>query len=187
MPKDALLRFVVGPNGMLVPDIDRKLPGRGVWVTATRASIDISIRRNLFQRATRRSVSLTDDLPGDIETLLARRAMGALSLARKAGEAVAGFEKVRQAIDKKDVLALITARDAPAHANRKLLQKMRRKGYEGTSADPVPVNQFTATQLGVAFGIENVVHAGILDGGAGRAFIGAVRRYGQYVGVNETC
>ncbi len=179
-PVDTLLRFVVSPERELVPDIKGVLPGRGIWVSASREAVLKAIKGKLFARAARAAVIVDDDLPERIDALLCARALSTLSLARKAGAAVAGFEKVAQAIGKNSVLVLVTASDASPTSNRKLVQKLRLTGIDREHNAAVSVNQFTANQLGIAFGVQNVVHAGVLNSGIGGTFAAASRRCAHY-------
>jgi len=113
-PVAELIRFVVGPAGEAVPDIKRKLPGRGIWITSTRAALDEAIKRNVFSRGFKRDVRLAKDLAAQTERLLVSAALDALAIAGKAGCVVGGFAKVEAAIDRDNVLALIHASDAAA-------------------------------------------------------------------------
>ena len=97
-PRDALLRFVVGPSGSLVPDLSETLPGRGLWVTAERAALTTAIERGLFARAARRPIAVAPDMIDEIERQMTARALGLLGLARRAGVLVAGFDQVRRAL-----------------------------------------------------------------------------------------
>src|SRR5690606_33258024 len=110
-PRHALLRLVVGPDGVLVPDIEARLPGRGMWITPRRAILEEARRRGLFARAARRPVTVPEDLADRVEAGLARRCIELLGLARRAGQAVAGFEKVRSEIEKGRVGLLVEAAD----------------------------------------------------------------------------
>ena len=91
-PRQGLIRFVVGPEDRIFPDVTGKLPGRGIWVAADRAAVDKAARKGLFSRAARRAVTVPPDLADEVEAMVARRVVDLVSLARKAGEAVAGFE-----------------------------------------------------------------------------------------------
>src|SRR6476469_2225779 len=88
-----LIRFVAGPDGAVVPDLARKLPGRGLWVAADRASVETAAKKGLFARAAKAKLSASPDLADQVEQLLRTRLLSALGLARKAGELVNGFEK----------------------------------------------------------------------------------------------
>src|SRR5471030_181797 len=119
-PVSELIRFVVGPAGEVVPDIKRKLPGRGIWITSTRAAIAEAVKRNVFSRGFKRDVKVARDLDAITEQLLERSALDALAMAGKGGGVVAGFAKVEAALGGDKVLALIHASDAAADGKRKL-------------------------------------------------------------------
>src|SRR5579864_4818209 len=111
-PVDQMIRFVVGPDGDTVPDVKRKLPGRGLWITATRACLDEAVKRNVFARAFKRNLRVAPDLAASTERLLERSTLDALAIAGKAGQVVGGFAKVEAAIGGENLLALIHACDA---------------------------------------------------------------------------
>src|SRR5450631_2734369 len=119
-PVSAMIRFVVGPAGEAVPDIKRKLPGRGIWITSTRAAIEEAVKRNVFARGFKRDVRVAGDLAAEVERLLQRAALDALAIAAKAGAVVGGFAKVEAALGRDDILALIHASDGSALGKRKL-------------------------------------------------------------------
>ena len=102
-PVDEMIRFVVGPDGDAVPDIKRKLPGRGIWITATRGALEEAVKRNVFARGFKRDVRVAADLAATTERLLERSALDALAIAGKAGQVVAGFAKVEAAIGRDDL------------------------------------------------------------------------------------
>src|SRR5271154_922396 len=108
-PKAELVRFVVGPDGAVVPDIDGRLPGRGLWTRAQRDIVAAAVTRRLFSRAAKQSVSTAPDLPDRVAALLLRRCVEGLGLARRAGQAVAGFEQVRSWLDHGRCGALVVA------------------------------------------------------------------------------
>ena len=112
MDEARLIRFVAGPDGQVVPDLARKLPGRGLWVAADRASVETAARKGLFARAAKARVIASPDLPDLVEKLLRARVLSALGLARKAGDLTSGFEKVSSAISSGNAVWLVEARDA---------------------------------------------------------------------------
>ncbi len=163
-PPDGLLRFVVGPDGIVVPDLKARLPGRGAWVTATRAAVAEAVRRKLFARAFRREVTVPADLPDLVDRLVEAQAIASLSLANKAGAVVAGFSKVESALMSGTAAGLIHASDASDDGVRKLGQVLRR--IFGDDPDTMPrVTAFTSLQLDLALGRMNVIHAALLAGG----------------------
>ena len=148
---DALIRFVVGPDEAIVPDVDGRLPGRGIWLSADRDSIDTARKRKLFARAARQAVTVPDALADDVERLLLDRCLRRLGLARRAGEAVAGFEKVadwlRRGGDRERGGLLLGARDGAADGKGKLSRLARALGEEtGIAVDTIDC--FDAAELG---------------------------------------
>jgi hypothetical protein len=149
------LRFVVDPEGAIVPDIEARLPGRGLWLTARRDIVDRAVAKRVFARAARRPVVAAPDLADRVESLLARRCVDALGLARRAGLAVAGFDRVGDAVRRGRVELLLVARDGAAGG-------ARRTAVPGRELTAVGV--LTAIELGAAFGRERIVHAAVADG-----------------------
>lgn len=161
---DRLIRFVLGPDGAVVPDLRARLPGRGAWVTATRVALAEAVRRRLFSRAFRREVTVPADLPDQVDRLVEAQALAALSLANKAGAVVTGFAKVEAALAAGKAVALVHAGDAGEDGVRKLSQALRRA--QGDDADAMPrVTLFDSLQLDLALGRMNVIHAALLAGG----------------------
>jgi uncharacterized protein len=160
---DAMIRFVRGPAGEVVPDIRRKLPGRGVWVTATAAMIGEALRKKAFGRAFRAEVSVDPDMPALVDALLAEYALQSLAMANKAGRVLAGFGKVETALRAGQPRALLHASDAAPDGKRKLAQAMR--------GEPVLIEIFSAEQLSLALGRPHVIHAALLPGPVSAAFI----------------
>jgi uncharacterized protein len=167
-PVGELIRFVAGPDG-LVPDLKRRLPGRGVWVTARRADVDAAVKRHAFQKSLRAEVRVPAGLSDIVEGLLEGAALDALSIARKASLVVTGFMKVEAAIAAAPVVALVHARDAGADGARKLDAALVRR-EEAARAIEI-VTSFTTAQLDLALGRLNVVHAALLAGRAGETFL----------------
>jgi predicted RNA-binding protein YlxR (DUF448 family) len=151
----ALLRFVVGPDGTVVPDIDERLPGRGLWLTPRRDIVDRAVAKRAFARAARRQVAVPSDLADRLENLLARRVVDSLGLARRAGLAVAGFDRVCDAIRNGRAALLLCARDGAAGGRRKLAELGRDLPCAGV---------LSAAELGAAFGRERIVHAAVGGG-----------------------
>jgi predicted RNA-binding protein YlxR (DUF448 family) len=175
--KDELLRFVLGPNGTIVPDLKEKLPGRGVWLTAAQDSVAEAARRNVFTRALKADVKVPEGFAVRVDRLLADAALGALALANKAGEVVFGAAKVEEAIAKGKVLTLVHAREAAEGGCRKLDAKLRGMGGE----TPLPaVRAFGTDELGLASGRTNVIHAALIQGGAALRFLAAASRLERY-------
>lgn len=176
LPREALIRFVLSPDGMVVPDIKARLPGRGVWIRASRETLQTATRKGVFARAFRCSVKAEEDLPEQADALIAKEALQSLSLAIKAGEAVFGFAKVEETIRRDPVVGLIHAREAGADGVRKLDGAyMKRHGER-----PVTVCVFTTAELDLASGRNNVIHAALIKGGASARFLlnaGRLKRY----------
>jgi len=154
-PKEGLIRFVAGPDGSVVPDVANKLPGRGAYVTATRAALDKAASKGLFARALKQPVTIPEGLADLVERQLTDRVIAHVALARKAGQAVAGFEKVRDALDKGGVRVLLQATDGSVRGKSKL--------WTPTGARYFAV--LTAAELGLSFGREHAIHAALAAGG----------------------
>jgi uncharacterized protein len=222
-PVDELVRFVSGPDGMLVPDIKRKLPGRGVWVTGTRTALAQAIKRGAFKRGLKENIRIPADLLDLVDQLLARAALDALAMANKAGRVVTGFERVESAITSRTLAALIHAAEAAPDGVRKLAAALARRdagdrtaselsspakagdpvttepasgitgrpAFAGHDAEngvmgsrermPTPlVRAFTASQLDLALGRPNVIHAALLGGREGDSFLARWRTLERY-------
>lgn len=169
-PKHGLIRFVVGPAGDIVPDIRGKLPGRGIWVSADRAAIGMAVKKNLFSRAARASVRVPDGLVEAVEQGLVDRLTELISMARKAGQAVAGQEKVKGWLESGRAALLLQASDGSPRERARL----RPPGGRDTQHAVL-----TASELGLSFGRERVIHAALAAGGlADRVREDAVRLSG---------
>jgi predicted RNA-binding protein YlxR (DUF448 family) len=169
-PAAEMVRFVVGPDGAAVPDVKRKLPGRGIWITATRAAIESAIKRNVFARGFRRDVRVASDLAAQTERMIERSALDALAIAGKAGTVATGFAKVEAAVGQDNVLALIHAADAGEDGKRKLTAALRRNST-GESPEIMVIDAFTGAQLDLALNRPNVVHAALLAGPGSETFL----------------
>ena len=175
-PIDELIRFVLSPEGAVVPDLKRKLPGRGLWVTATRTRVAEAVRRNQFSRGFKRDVRATATLADDTEKLLVRSVIDALAMAAKASQVVSGFGKVEDALReggaKSRVLALIHASDGAPDGIRKLdAIVLQMDGNHGESPIFPIVTALTSEELDLALGRSNVIHAALLAGPAGKTFL----------------
>ena len=165
MQVSSLIRFVVGPENNIVPDLAGKLPGRGLWAAASKEAIDLGVQKNLFSRAAKTKVSADPGLAELVETLLSQRCLNYLGLAQKAGAAVTGFEKVQDRLRNKDVAALVEARDGQEDGRNKVL----RLAY-GLNQPVKVVGCFTRDELGLAFGRDSVVHAALDQSGLADKF-----------------
>jgi predicted RNA-binding protein YlxR (DUF448 family) len=176
---DDLLRFVVDPAGSIVPDLARKLPGRGVWVTADKATVSAAATSNAFAKSLKRQVAVPPGLSDAVETLFVKRALDALSLANKAGLFTTGFEKVEKLLDGGRAFALLhgsdAAPDGKGRLDRKFVAIGREKGRSGAIVD-----WLTIEQLSLAIGRANVVHAGLKQGGATLRFLREAERLQRY-------
>ncbi len=167
-PVSELIRFVVGPNGEAIADIKSNLPGRGIWVTATRAALGDAVKRKAFARGFKRDVKLPSDFVERTEALLEQSALDALAVAGKAGLVAAGFTKAEIAVEKGPAVALLHAADGSAEGTRKLDAASRRRA----SDEPLAVIGFlTSAQLDLALNRPNVVHAALLAGPASETFL----------------
>jgi uncharacterized protein len=178
-PVDDLIRFVVAPDGEVVPDLKRKLPGRGLWLTATRQTVSEAIKRNVFARGFKRDVKAAPDLPDKTADLLLRAALDALAIVGKAGQVVAGFAKVEAAIGGGEVIALIEASDGAEDGKRKLAAVQRRKPAETGREIPV-IAIFSANQLDLALNRLNVIHAALLAGPVSDTFLARTKRFERF-------
>jgi len=160
-PKSGLIRFVVGPDNMIVPDLLEKLPGRGIWVSADPAALEKAVEKNLFSRGAKQKVTLPDDLIAQVEAGLARRVVDLVSLARKSGRAVAGYEKVKSWLAEGRAKVLLQAADGSERGKTKLWTPEGGR-YFGC---------LTAQELGLAFGRQSVIHGALAAGGLERRVV----------------
>ena len=154
-PQSELIRFVVGPETQIVPDIMGKLPGRGIWVSADRKALDKAVSKRLFARSAKQAVTVPEDLVAQVEVQLARRVVDLISLARKSGGAVSGYEKVKDWLAKDYAEVLIQASNGSERGKSKLSTP-----YGGTY-----IGWLKAEELGLAFGRQTVIHGALASGG----------------------
>lgn len=154
-PKRGLIRFAIGPDGQIVPDVFEKLPGRGIWVSADRTALETAIKKRLFARGAKQAVTVPDDLIKEVERQLARRIIDLVALSRKAGSAVAGFEKVKSWLADGRAKVLLQAADGSE----------RGKGKLWTPEGGRFFGMMTSSELGLAFGRESVIHGALGAGG----------------------
>ena len=154
--KEAMVRLAVAPDGLLVPDIEERLPGRGLWITARRDIVERAVTKRLLARAAGAEITVPPDLADRIAALLARRCLDLLGLARRAGQAVAGFEKVKAALERGEVAILLQAADGSPEQRAKLRPR--------SGAIPV-VALFSGAELADTLGREVAVHVAVLQGG----------------------
>jgi uncharacterized protein len=175
-PIDELIRFVVAPSGEVIPDLKRKLPGRGLWVSASHRAVAEAAKRNLFGKGFKRDVLTTATLADATEALLVRGTIEALAMAAKAGQVVSGFSKVEGALEARQakirVEALIHACDGAADGIRKLDAVARQNAGNSDESREIPVvTALTSEQLDLALGRSNVIHAALLAGPASKTFL----------------
>ena len=161
MPEHRLVRFVAAPDGQVVPDVAAKLPGRGLWVTASRAAIMQAVEKKLFFRAAKANVTADATLADRTEQALVTRMLGDLGLARRSGALVLGFDNVLRALDgARPPSVMIEASDGSGDGKRKLYNAAHARGMK-----PQLVECLTSAELGLALGRENVIHAAVQPGG----------------------
>jgi hypothetical protein len=159
LTEEQLIRFVAGPDGVVVPDVARKLPGRGIWVRADRASVEQAAKKNAFARSAKAQLKAPADLADQVEKLLCQRLLQGLGLARRAGELTWGYDRVSSAIAAGRVAWMIEAADGAADGRRKLLRIAARQ-----DVPPRLIGAFPEAEIGLALGLENVIHLAFLAG-----------------------
>ena len=169
-PKAELIRFVVGPDGQVVPDLAEKLPGRGLWLSAERGMVHTACAKNAFAKAARAKVTVVDGLANQVEALLTRRCLNMIGLARRAGDVTNGFEKVRTFLRTRKAGILLAASDGGDDGRA----KVRALAKEAPLLD-----LFSAAELGATLGRDNAVHLVIAPGGlAAKILVDAQRLAG---------
>jgi predicted RNA-binding protein YlxR (DUF448 family) len=154
-PKYRMVRFVVGPDGQVFADVMGKLPGRGMWVSADRSALELAVKKGLFSRSAKQLLKTPENLVDDVEKQLARRVVDLISMQRKAGKAVAGYEKVKSWLQTEEALVLIQAADGSGRGKSKL----------STPHYGHYIGCLTADELGLAFGRQTVIHGALASGG----------------------
>lgn len=154
-PKAGLVRFVIGPEAVVVPDVAGRLPGRGIYVSASRAAIEKAAAKGLFSRAAKAPVTAPAGLADTVEAALVRRLTETVSMARKAGEAVCGFEKVKGWLETGQAAILIQASDGSERGKGKL--------YPPDGPETL-IGCMTAGELGLSFARERAIHAALAAG-----------------------
>lgn len=162
-----MIRFVVGPEGQAVPDIAGKLPGRGMWVSSDKAALDLAIQKGAFSRSAKMQVSVPDTLIAQVEQGLSKKVIERLSLARKAGQAIVGFEKVKSLLEADQAAVLIQADDGSDRGKSKLRPPRGTDTY---------IDCLSAQELGLAFGRESVIHGALTAGGLSKAIVEDAKR-----------
>lgn len=185
-PVEDLIRFVLGPDGSIVPDTEARAEGRGVWITLSHASVAEAVKKKVFARSLKEQVVVPEDLADLTRLRLEQRLTAALGMARKAGQFTTGATKVRSAIEANQILALLTATDGAEDGRNKMLGALRALNYarkDGDVAGPqVPhFELLSSTQLGLALGLENVIHAALMTGAAAQSAVDKARRLARYI------
>lgn len=176
---DDLIRFVLDPEGRVVPDLRRRLPGRGVWVTACAGVVAKAVATRSFSRGFKTAVQAAADLPAQVDELMRRDALQSLSFANKAGLVVLGAAKVESAVENERPAALLQARDGAEDGARKIRQRLtRRWGEAGTQLPWIDI--FEASELDLALGRSNVIHGLLKTGSASTSFLARWRRLARY-------
>jgi len=178
MPTAQMIRFVRGPDGVVVADVKKKLPGRGLWLAATRDTLSNALKKGVFSRGFGCPVQADAALIEHTEALLLTACTDALAMAGKAGAVVSGFAKVEKALAGGRVLALVHAAEGGADGVRKLASAARAADYP--LGAPVPITLLTSAQLDLALARSNVIHAAVLDAPAGEAFVARCRRLADF-------
>ena len=174
-----LIRFVRAPTGEIVPDLEMRLPGRGVWVTCDRKTLEKAIKTKTFARSLQADVSVPADLPDRLDTMLLRRTGDALALANKAGKVVSGFQQVDAALEKGNVGVLVQGADAADDGRGKLDRKFRAIQRDKGAKAPI-IDILTIAQMSLAIGRPSVVHAALLPGGLAKRFQREAERVSRY-------
>ena len=180
-PAAGLIRFVLGPDRQVVPDLRHKLPGRGVWVTARSHLVEAAVKRRLFARAFKAEAKAPETLAEDIRRVLREDLRQSLSLANKASAVITGFEKVESAIAEKPLAALIHAAEAAEDGRRKLANQLRKRLGDAISGFPV-IQELSNDELSLALGRSHVIHAALVAGAGSDGFLNRWHRYCTYCG-----
>ncbi len=171
-----MVRFVVGPDDVVVPDVAQKLPGRGCWVTSDRAAVTKAAEKGLFAKSFKAPVKASPDFAAQVEALLVKRCIEHLGLARRAGLAIIGFAQVEEAFRARDgrIAALVEASESGPADRGKLVK------YARISGDVPVVGCFSSAEIGLAFGRESVVHAALTSGALSARFLVEAGRLGGF-------
>lgn len=163
---EGYVRFVLDPDGVVTPDFSGTLPGRGAWVSASRAAVEKAVKEGAFAKSFKQSAKAPDDLSDRVEAGLAKAALSALGLARKAGDAVLGFEKVRAALKGNDITVLVSAADG-ARDGKSKLQRLAKNAAK--------IGVFREGELAAALGRDGIVHIALKSGPAALRFMREAR------------
>ena len=184
-PAIDLIRFVVGPDDVLVPDTDAKAEGRGVWLSIGERNVVEAMKKKAFAKSLKTAVTVPDDLPELTRLRLEQRFVNSLQMAKKAGQLLTGAMKVKAALETGEAIALLTATDAADDGKKKMLATLKassmaaqEQGLPG--ADRPHFELLDSAQLGLALGIESVIHAAPTQGAAGETAVKRAERLARY-------
>jgi uncharacterized protein len=185
-PAAELIRFVVGPDDVLVPDTDAKAEGRGVWLSVGEKLVAEAVKKKAFAKSLKTSVTVPEDLPALTRQRLEQRFVNSLQMAKKAGQLMTGATKVKAALETGEAIALFTATDAADDGRKKMLATLKgsSKAQEELGlpgADRPHFELLDSTQLGLALGIESVIHAAPTQGAAGEQAVKRAERLARYI------
>ena len=185
-PAAELIRFVVGPDDVLVPDTDAKAEGRGVWLSVGEKIVVEAIKKKAFAKSLKTNVTVPDDLPALTRLRLEQRFVSALQMARKSGQLLTGAMKVKAALETGHAVALITATDAAEDGKKKMLATLKASSKAAEELGLPGANRphfelLDSVQLGLALGIENVIHAAPTQGAAGEAAVKRAEKLARYI------
>jgi uncharacterized protein len=176
-PVADMIRFVVGPDGAAVPDLKRRLPGRGIWITATRQALEAAVARRAFARGFKQDVRVDPNVADLTERLLERAALDALAIAHKARQVAIGFAKAQAALAREPVLAVLQAAEAAPDGVRKVAAALHQRA---DAAKIAAIGAFSSAQLDLALGRSNVIHAALLAGPESETFLARVGRLERF-------
>ncbi len=176
-PVEEMIRFVIDPGGAAVPDLKRRLPGRGIWITATRQALETAVTRKAFARGFKRDVRAGPDLVDSTEHLLEQAALDALAICHKAGRLAIGFAKAEAALAGAPAVALLRAPEASPEGVKKLAGALHRSP---DGAEITVIKAFTSAQLDLALGRSNVIHAALLAGPESETFLARTARLDRF-------
>jgi uncharacterized protein len=185
MPVEALVRFAVGPDDVLVPDVEARADGRGVWITLSRDAVAEAVRKKAFARSLKAPVTVADDLADLVDLRLRQRLLSALGMARKAGQFVSGATKVKGVLESGEAIALLTATDAAEDGRNKMRGTLRALNHArreaGISGPDVPhFELLESAEMSLALGLENVIHAALTTGAAAQSAVEKAIRLARY-------
>jgi predicted RNA-binding protein YlxR (DUF448 family) len=185
-PVEELVRFAVGPDDVLVPDVDARAEGRGVWITLSHAAVVEAVKKKAFARSLKAPVTVADDLADLTKLRLEQRLLSALGMAKKAGQFLSGATKVKGALEAMEVIALLTATDAAEDGRNKMRGTLKALNYarreQGINGPDVPhFELLQSAEMGLALGLENVIHAALTSGAAAQSAVEKAKRLARYI------